>query len=185
MDPITYKYLQDWLNLIKNQQENKETWTHIPNVGYFKNLKFIPQPSELDNQINITLKYDEWEEVNSEASMEKAAHEKSPTKRYQDDKTLKWNIQRKSDDSFISDVWFDNLITSTHYYVENGIAHYEFGWEGLVFLEPPVKTKQGCYPFWVKAKCYSFSIEGEFTSIHDEISCGIWHDNSEKINFIY
>lgn len=62
MDATTYKHLQDWLNLIKNQQTQKDTWTHIPNVGYFKNLKFIPQPSELDNEINITLQYDEWKE---------------------------------------------------------------------------------------------------------------------------
>lgn len=105
----------------------------------------------------------------------------SPVKRFQDDKTLKWNLQRKDDGTFVSDVWFDNLGTSGGWSLKDGETRY---WDGLVFLEPPVKTIQGCYPFWVKAKIYQFTSKGEFMTVHKEISCGIWHNNSEKIDFI-
>jgi hypothetical protein len=107
--------------------------------------------------------------------------ENSSLKRFQDEITLKWNLQRKKDGSFVSEIWFDNLGTWSRYNLEEGEI---FGWDGLIFLEPPIKTPNSAYPYSVKAKCLHYSSEGELLETHEEIICGIWDDNSEKINFV-
>jgi len=63
MDNNVYKALKEWADLAyKNHSTTKDEWTDVPNVGKFKNLKFIPAESTQINEINITMQYDEWEE---------------------------------------------------------------------------------------------------------------------------
>ena len=63
MDESVYEALNSWAKLIiKENSETKDEWTDIPNIGKFKNLKIVSEPSELDDEISITLKYEKWEE---------------------------------------------------------------------------------------------------------------------------
>ena len=104
-----------------------------------------------------------------------------PLKRTQNEDT-KWNLERKSDGTFISDIWFDNLGTWSSYSCMVGNEHDTFGWDGLVFLESPRPAK-GVYPFMVESTVYHYSSNGELLSIGD-CNCGIW-GHGEKIEFIY
>ena len=95
----------------------------------------------------------------------------SPLIRFKDDKTNKWNLIKKADNKPISEIWFDSLGPWSSF----SLGEYDmFGWSGLVFLEPPVKSK-GMYPYSVKATCYRYSSDGEFLSV-GEGTCGIWGD---------
>lgn len=94
-----------------------------------------------------------------------------PLKRVQNEDT-KWNLQRKSDGTFVSGIWFDNLGTWSSYSCLVGNEHDIFGWDGLIFLETP-RPATGVYPYMVKAKIYHFSSWGELLSI-GENTCGIW-----------
>lgn len=93
----------------------------------------------------------------------------APIVSIQDKKTGKWNLKNKEDGSLISKQWFDNLGTWSSYW----IWKYDiFGWDGLIFLEPPVKTG-GAYPYSVRAKCYHYSSEGELLSVNESHVCGL------------
>ena len=94
-----------------------------------------------------------------------------PLKRVQNEDT-KWNLQRKSDGTFVSGIWFDNLGTWSSYSCLVGNEHDIFGWDGLIFLETP-RPATGVYPYMVKAKIYHFSSWGELLSIVEN-TCGIW-----------
>jgi hypothetical protein len=103
-----------------------------------------------------------------------------PLKRTQNE-DAKWNLERKSDGTFVSDIWFDNLGTWSSYSCTVGNEHDILGWDGLIFLEKPRPAK-GVYPFIVKSKIYHYSSEGELLCI-SENDCGIW-GYGEKIEYI-
>lgn len=84
----------------------------------------------------------------------------------------KWTLVKKIDKSIISDTWFDSLGTWSSYSSSPGNEYDIFGWDGLVFLESPIKT-DGAYPYSVKAKIYHHSSEGELIKVFEN-TCGIW-----------
>jgi hypothetical protein len=93
--------------------------------------------------------------------------------RIQDKNSKKWNLERKTDGTIISEIWFDNLGTwSTFSRIKNKEIDI-FGWEGLLFLERPVKTPKSAYPYSVRAKCFHYSSEGELIKITETV-CGIY-----------
>ena len=85
----------------------------------------------------------------------------------------KWNLQNKKTGELISDIWFDNLGTWSRYSCIAGNEYEFFGWDGLIFLEEPIKTPKSVYPYSVKATIYHYSSEGELLKI-SENTCGIW-----------
>lgn len=85
----------------------------------------------------------------------------------------KWNLERKEDGTFISEIWFDTLGTWSSYSCSIGNEHDIFGWDGLIFLETPIKTPNSVYPYSVKSTIYHYSSGGELLSI-GENTCGIW-----------
>lgn len=90
----------------------------------------------------------------------------------------KWNLQNKETNEYISEIWFDEIgIWSSFSRVANE-EHDIFGWNGLLYLEKPIKTDKSAYPYAVKAKIYQYSSEGDFLRT-DESVCGIW-DNEKK-----
>lgn len=95
----------------------------------------------------------------------------------------KWNLQNKNDNTLVSENWFDNLGTWCSYSSQLGNEYDIFGWDGLIFLENPIKTPKSAYPYSVEATVYHYSSEGELLSI-GECTCGIW-GYGEKIDFIY
>ena len=95
----------------------------------------------------------------------------APIKRIQDHNG-KWNLVKKNDESVVSDIWFDNLGTWSHYSKNENIDI--FGWDGLVYLEAPIKTG-GAYPYSVLATGYHYSSNGELLEVF-ESRCGIWSD---------
>lgn len=101
----------------------------------------------------------------------KERYDECPLKRTQT-KEGKWNLERKKDGTFISDIWFDNLGSWASYSCIIGEEHDIFGWDGLIFLEEPIKTPKSAYPYFVKAKIYHYSSDGELLSI-GENGCGI------------
>lgn len=119
--------------------------------------------------MNETIKY-------KEATSFEEKFEKSPVERYQDKKTKLWNLRKKDDGSFISDVWFDVLITSSKF------RQYEydiFEWSGIILSEPPIKTG-GAYPYFIKGDFYTYSSEGDFLSLHKNGSCGNWGPTTQE-----
>lgn len=93
----------------------------------------------------------------------------SPLIRLKDDKTNKWNLINKVDNKLLSEIWFDNIGSWSNFKLGQ---YYIFGWDGLVFLESPIKT-QGAYPYSVRATCYHYSSEGDLLSICETV-CGIY-----------
>jgi hypothetical protein len=85
----------------------------------------------------------------------------------------KWNLQNKETDEYISNIWFDNLGTWSSFSCFEGEEHDIFGWDGLIFLEQPIKTPNSAYPYIVKATIYHYNDKGDLLSV-DENSCGIW-----------
>ena len=53
-------WMKQWAKLVSKKVDPQEDfWVDTP-IGGFKNLKFIPTESEFDNEINLTIKYEEW-----------------------------------------------------------------------------------------------------------------------------
>lgn len=103
--------------------------------------------------------------------------EKSPVERYQDKTTKLWNLRKKDDGSFISEIWFDILGTWSKYCVNE----YDiFGWDGVVLLNPPIKIN-GVYPYFVNGDFYKYSSEGEFLECNKNGYAGMWGTNYTRI----
>ena len=83
----------------------------------------------------------------------------------------KWNLQNNYGE-YISDVWFDNLEIWSSYSASGENPHDIYGWDGLIFLEEPIKTEKSAYPYSVKAKVYHYSSEGELLSVTKDY-CGL------------
>lgn len=49
------KWLEDWLSIANEKDNNKDHWTEIPGVGMFKNLK---QTSNDISDTNITMNFE-------------------------------------------------------------------------------------------------------------------------------
>ena len=48
-----------------------------------------------------------------------------------------------------------------------------WGWEGLIYLEEPVKSG-GAYPYGVKARVYKFTDKWQLIKVTEELDCGIY-----------
>jgi len=59
MSNEVYNWMKQWSDLVNKKTPKEDFWIETP-IGSFKNLKFIPKENELDNEINFTIKYDEW-----------------------------------------------------------------------------------------------------------------------------
>jgi hypothetical protein len=62
MSKEVYDWMKQWSDLVNKETPQEDFWIETP-VGRFKNLKFIPEESEFDNEINITIKCDEWDKT--------------------------------------------------------------------------------------------------------------------------
>ena len=62
MSKDVYDWMNQWSDLVNKEIPQEDFWIETP-VGRFKNPKFIPEESEFDNEINITIKYDEWDKT--------------------------------------------------------------------------------------------------------------------------
>jgi hypothetical protein len=62
MNKDVYDWMKQWSDLVNKEIPQEDFWIETP-VGRFKNPKFIPEESEFDNEINITIKYDEWDKT--------------------------------------------------------------------------------------------------------------------------
>jgi hypothetical protein len=62
MSKDVYDWMKQWSDLVNKEIPQEDFWIETP-VGRFKNPKFIPEESEFDNEINITIKYDEWDKT--------------------------------------------------------------------------------------------------------------------------
>jgi hypothetical protein len=62
MSKEVYDWMKQWSDLVNKETPQEDFWIETP-VGSFKNLKFIPEESEFDNEINITIKYEEWDKI--------------------------------------------------------------------------------------------------------------------------
>jgi hypothetical protein len=60
MSEDVYDWMKQWSDLVNKEIPQEDFWIETP-AGRFKNPKFIPEESEFDNEINITIKYDEWD----------------------------------------------------------------------------------------------------------------------------
>jgi hypothetical protein len=61
MNKSIENWMKEWTDLINQTEDpSKDFWIETP-IGNFKNPKFIPNNNEEINEINITIKYDEWE----------------------------------------------------------------------------------------------------------------------------
>ena len=94
--------------------------------------------------------------------------EDSPLKRIQN-KDGKWNLKNIMTDEVILNTWFDNLGTWSAFKKDEYNIH---GWDGLIFLEEPVKTT-GAYPYSVRARLFHYSSVGGLISV-SETTAGIW-----------
>lgn len=59
MNSTTHDWMKQWLDCL-NVVPQEDFWIETP-VGSFKNPRFIPEEGVLDNEITITIKYDEWD----------------------------------------------------------------------------------------------------------------------------
>ena len=62
MNKEVYNWMKQWSDLVNKETPQEDFWIETP-VGSFKNPKFIPEESGFDNEINITIKYDEWDKT--------------------------------------------------------------------------------------------------------------------------
>ncbi len=62
MNDKVYNHLKQWSDLVNKETPPEDFWIETP-VGSFKNPTIIPEESELDNEITLTIKYDEWEQI--------------------------------------------------------------------------------------------------------------------------
>jgi hypothetical protein len=62
MSKDVYDWMKQWSDLVNKEIPQEDFWIETP-VGRFKNPKFIPEEIEFDNEINITIKYDEWDKT--------------------------------------------------------------------------------------------------------------------------
>jgi hypothetical protein len=62
MNNEVYNWMKQWSDLVNKETPQEDFWIETP-VGSFKNPKFIPKEGEFDNEINITIKYDEWDKT--------------------------------------------------------------------------------------------------------------------------
>ena len=86
----------------------------------------------------------------------------------------KYNLLNTQTGEHVSDIWFDDLGVWSKFSSVEGSEVDIFGWSGLIFLEEPVETPNGAYPYSVSAKNYRISSEGEVLNISSVVNCGIW-----------
>jgi|ERR1035437_646030 hypothetical protein len=104
-------------------------------------------------------------------------------KRVFDDVSKKWNLQNTETGINVLEQWYDNLGAWSSFSSIKGKEHDVFGWDGLIFLESPIKT-DGAYPYGVKAQLYHYSSDGELLESIDEIFVGLnGIDDSKYFNY--
>ena len=59
MDNSVDEWMKQWVDLVYKEIPLEDFWIKTP-IGSFKNPKIIPTESESDNEIHLTIKYDEW-----------------------------------------------------------------------------------------------------------------------------
>lgn len=59
MSKEIHNWMKQWSEIVNRETSKEDFWIETP-VGSFKNPKFVTEESEFDNEINITIKYDEW-----------------------------------------------------------------------------------------------------------------------------
>ena len=63
MDNSQHNWLKDWIKLANKEESGDEDfWVDTP-FGRLKNPKFIPGEKSEDNEINITIQYEELENI--------------------------------------------------------------------------------------------------------------------------
>lgn len=62
MNNSEYNWLKSWSDLINKKAEPEDFWIETP-FGEFKNPKFIPGEKSKENEINITIQYEEWKKI--------------------------------------------------------------------------------------------------------------------------
>ncbi len=59
-------WMKQWTELAsKKEAPQEDYWIDTP-FGSFKNPKFTPSESEFENELNITIEYDEWKKIEIE-----------------------------------------------------------------------------------------------------------------------
>jgi hypothetical protein len=54
------EWMKEWSDLVNKPYSNDDFWIETP-VGNFKNPKFISNENDEIGEINITIRYDEWD----------------------------------------------------------------------------------------------------------------------------
>ena len=54
------EWMKEWSDLVNKETNNDDFWIETP-VGNFKNPKFIPNENDEIEEINITIRCDEWD----------------------------------------------------------------------------------------------------------------------------
>ena len=55
------EWMKEWSDLVnKEETHTDDFWIETP-IGNFKNPKFIPNENDEIGEINITIRYDEWD----------------------------------------------------------------------------------------------------------------------------
>jgi hypothetical protein len=86
--------------------------------------------------------------------------------RVKDNTNGKWFLVRKADKGIIASN-FDKIGLWSSFSSIKGHEHDIYGWDGLIFLDEPVKS-EGAYPYSVRARVYHYTCDGEIISITNQ-----------------
>jgi hypothetical protein len=59
MNKAEEAWMNDWVKVVYPPTKKEDFWIETP-IGLFKNPVFHPEPSDLENEINLTITYDEY-----------------------------------------------------------------------------------------------------------------------------
>ena len=65
MNKQAEKWLKEWADMISQKAEKEDFWVETP-FGKIKNPKFVPEQSDSDNEITLTIKYEEWKKLDKD-----------------------------------------------------------------------------------------------------------------------
>jgi hypothetical protein len=61
MNKSIENWMKEWTDIVNKSTPHEDFWIETP-IGNFKNPVFVPTENDLENEITITIKYDNWDE---------------------------------------------------------------------------------------------------------------------------
>ncbi len=60
MNKAIENWMKEWTDKVNESTPREDFWIKTP-IGNFKNPVFAPTENDLENEITITIKYDNWD----------------------------------------------------------------------------------------------------------------------------